>query len=254
MPVEARTTSDPNSPVEFSYERVHLHPPAVLLRLLTHEFGHKVNFDGPPLDDTSKILSFDSGRNLLDAVGAAVASLAERRGIIDSSFLLQDFFDCTSEAYGRQQYIGGNSPRRFPEQKNLNQYEVTIGKNVRDMRFGILEDASRVEFRAEIHEEAGCSPKAAMYERWTSVELIRVHKSLPGTQADPDELLAAKTIQGFNPLCTESGNLGFEISYGDSMRVRCEYSGSVAFSGFQKNLVHQKIQNKQTISRRRNQP
>jgi hypothetical protein len=77
--VEAKTEAEPKK-ITIDRKRFLDMSRAQRIALLTHEYFHFATVKGHPITDEEKIGEFETGRDLLNALGAAVAAVSEDRG------------------------------------------------------------------------------------------------------------------------------------------------------------------------------
>jgi hypothetical protein len=237
-PVDAMTQLGPKGPIEFNFFNVRYYTPSQLLQLISHEFGHKMEYQGINIDDNSPTLAFSKGRELLDAVAEALVLTAKKYNFVKDGYFIKDHFICTVDV-GPPHYIlipkEASSVRRFLDSLNFDQYDVSVGKLISDAEVCIEEryQKNKISFQIEIHEEAGCRPVADMNQRWTKIELVRFSKDnlieRSGQRPGP-EILASEIYPNFNPICQEPNNReSIGLNYGE-VRFECQYSGSAVGS------------------------
>jgi hypothetical protein len=230
--VDARTQLGPLGDIELNYLRVKFYSPFQMLTLVTHEFGHKVLFEGRSVEDNQPTLSFATGRMLLDSVGRAMATYAQQRGVIGSYFKLLDHFSCQVRASAGSTPMGssGFTGRNFANLQDFGRYETGIGIFPGNLDVFLIEPGfSEIHFKATIHEENSCSTTEAS-SRWTRLSLVRTYPSQMGRPTPPDEVLAEQTIDQWNPLCGDiSVRKPMQLGYGGYL-FECVYNGSTGSS------------------------
>ncbi len=204
-PVIAVTDKGPLGPVKMNYDKVKWLWPSQVIAVLGHEFGHKVEFQGIGnfIDDNKPIGPFKAasgGRNLLDAVGAALAWRAYELAFIGGYAGVDDVFSCSIKELvsGVENGTSGRSARLF-QNGSLDQYETGIGVLPRDTQCYAVEKGgqSQLFFRAKIHEGAGCRGEGAEEKRWTKLEIWRYFSDTSKAAV----LLISHTIPGSNLTC-----------------------------------------------------
>jgi hypothetical protein len=233
-PVAARTQLGPEGPIEFHLGSVQFLNPSQLIQLVSHEFLHKILFNGRYIEDNPPTAAYPNGRALLDAASQAISAHAERWRLIGTSLRLQDHFDCRIVFSGSGPSTGmrGSSPRRFSSKNEWNRFQLGIGHLPSDMEVYVLETLrSRIELRMLAHEENGCLPlsETATASRWTLLEIWRVpFEELPAASAhNRSSKLNELKLEGFHPAC--SPKQPFSIAWGQ-MEFSCRYIGSTADS------------------------
>lgn len=217
--VDARTPLGREGNIEFHYPAVRNFSPVQLLALMTHEFGHKVLFEGRYVEDNVPTATFAMGRALLDAVAFALTSFAQEERLVGTYFRLFDAFRCTiSIASGGTTGTQGGSPRLFEDHQNFDQFVTGIGVRPNDLQVWVIESAgSLLSFRAEIREAHGCH-QGETEGRGVKIEIVRQRL---GQQ---EEVVAAHQIDGWNPVCEESPR-SLSLEFG-SYRFECLFTGS----------------------------
>lgn len=78
LSVAAMTTPDEGAPLVVHSPTFQALSPSARVALMAHELGHHLREGGKIIDDTSPVGPFASGRELLDTIGASLATLAGR--------------------------------------------------------------------------------------------------------------------------------------------------------------------------------
>jgi hypothetical protein len=228
--VDARTHLGPTGDVEVNYPRVRFYSPFQVFTLITHEFGHKVLFNGKYLEDNQVTASFSTGRKLLDSVARALAVYAQKQGIIGNTFKLLDFYSCRirSRLGGAVLGSSGFSSRTFNETNSFNKYETGVGYQPGSFAVYLVEQQSfgEIHFRILIHEEAGCRGQEPS-RRWTDLSLFKVEPSFPGVVRKPDQLLTSQRIDGWNPVCETATPVRPMSLNWNGTEFTCVFSGSM---------------------------
>jgi hypothetical protein len=226
--VDARTQLGSAGDIELNYGRVKLYSPFQMLTIITHEFGHKVFFNGKVIEDNQVTPTFATGRMLLDNAGMAIATYAQKKGIIGSYFKLLDHFSCQIHSVPGANPMGasGFSSRTFSSQQVFGRYETGIGILPGNLDVYLIDSVtSEIHFRALIHEEASCSQEPTS-RRWTKLSLVRTYSAVGDQTNKPEEILTEKTIDLWNPICDEKASrFPMELSYGN-FKFECFYNGS----------------------------
>ncbi len=217
MPVAARTSLGKEGVIEFHRSSIEFLSPAIMLSLMIHEFGHKIQFNGAYIQDNLAVMNFPRGRNLLDAFGKAISYWAANKGYIGSNFTLRDLFDCEINSSAGKFRVRVSSPRRF-KGHNYERYEITMGEVPSDPRIEVPElSGDALLLRLRIAESQSCL--AANSERKSYLEVIRLIANSSNI-----ELVAKKEFLGFNPICDQSKH-SLSIEAG-GFRFSCLYVGS----------------------------
>lgn len=229
-PVDARTVLGPKGPIEFNFFNIRYYTPEQLLQLVTHEFGHKVLFQGSYVEDNSPTEAFPTGRDLLDGFAEAIVLAAKKHGYIKDGYILTDYFICSIHV-GPPSYIliptEAAAVRTFSDPKNLDAYDITIGSQEVGSEVCIEDrnQKSKISLRIEIHEEKGCQAVQSPSHRWTRIQLVRFQKNNSFEVSSP-EILVSQEISNFNPVCQRAERREpFGLNYGE-IRFECQYSGS----------------------------
>jgi hypothetical protein len=148
--VAAKTLTGPDGSVTFDYGLILRPIPKLLMALVAHETGHKVEFshgsaENPRLyiEDDAPVLAFATGRALLEPVGLAIANFAERNGIIGQQFSVRDKFYCEIRlASDIGYYQTGDDVREFlpspSEDKPYDAFRTGIGPD-RQLQVGVIQ-------------------------------------------------------------------------------------------------------------------
>lgn len=219
MIVAARTALGPEGPIELHRDSVKTILPTQGLFLLTHEFQHKVTFQGRNITDNETIGPFATGRDLLDQVSTALVSIARKNGKVGSQFGIRDMFDC--QAYVGETSIGARlSSSRLFQTEDLMSYETSIGKNPNDNSFFVpVTSNSSLNLRIVIAEPNNCGDTHAA--RKTLVQIVHTTKNLNG---DLTETIKESRELETNPICPDS-DPQMEIA-SPQVRFTCKYYGS----------------------------
>lgn len=217
--VDARTQLGSEGEIEFFYPQIRNFAPAQLLTLITHEFGHKVSYEGRFVEDNAPTRAFSSGRALLDAAGFALTTFAEDQAIVGRYFRLFDSFSCTVTGVGGSWGTQGASPRLFTERGDFDRFEAGIGIRPNDLVVWALEAPGiRLHFRAELREAHGCRI-AETDGRGVKLAIVREN-----TRHHSEEEVASQAIDGWNPVC-ESDPRPLKLEFGGYV-FECAYAGS----------------------------
>lgn len=218
MIVSARTELGPAGPIEIHRDSVKVLAPTQVLFLLTHEFLHKVFFQGRSVSDNEQIGPFAYGRDLLDSVASSLVAVAKRKGKIGTQFGIRDIFQCRAESSGVQFGAQIVSSRLF-QTENLMSYETSVGKNPLDGSIFFQErSTTNLRLRFTIKEPNNCGADDS--GRGMSVQIVRSSLSPNSKQ---EEVLATLNI-AVNPMCPLA-NTSFEISH-QQIKFSCVYFGS----------------------------
>lgn len=224
--VAARTPKGRSGDVEFDRDLVNVMGPQNLMLLVAHEFGHKSEFEGRYLDDTTPIGPFANGRSFLDALGQAVVDLAKKRGMIGDHFGLIDHFNClVRQASGQPVGLMTASSRVFLDNTQLN-YEAGFGYRPTSPGPIVYDSAeSTVEMRLKVIDARHCDELEEFKSRRSTV-LEMIHNFLPTVQhPEPrQEILQRKVIQAYNPMC-ETTKQDLQLKYKDIV-FSCRYFGT----------------------------
>ena len=218
-PVAAMTPLGPEGDVLLHYGSLRSFWPTTLLALLGHEFGHKVRFRGGFISDASPIGPFnfpEGGRILLDAVGAGFAQYAAAHGWVGTYQGVEDRFKCSVAKVSTP----CNGPRLY--YGNPAVYETGIGNLPKDVEweYAQTEKGPYLRPRILIHEEQGCRAKVDPKSRWTLLELWQV-----SDQGRKKTRLSQVLLEGYNPICGDSGTKDLVLSY-DDLKFQFSYVGS----------------------------
>ena len=217
MPVAARTLLGKDGPIEFHRSSIEFMSPSLMLALMVHEFGHKVEFRGTNIEDNLPVMNFSRGRDLLDAFGKAISNIAIRKGYIGSNFGLRDLFDCEVGSSAGKFRGRFSLPRKFKGQ-DYQKYEITMGETPSDPRIEMPElSGDTLMLRLRVSESESCLTSNP--NRKSHLEVIRLFENSSNT-----ELIATKDFLGFNPVCDQSKH-SLAIEAG-GFRFTCHHVGS----------------------------
>lgn len=237
MRVAAMTPSGPQGPVTFDYELIARRTPHLMVSLLAHELGHKVEFNHGAdarqyvLDD-EPILGFSTGRALLDATGLALSNLAMQKGIIGAAFLIKDRFYCEVRISPIHAfYQAGDDTRDFAtdEDRPYDVFRAGIGPS-RGLQVGLVQRDSCLDLRLELVEGDGCRSGPSPRTRSVDLAIYRVFPPVPDQPTRSPVLLREHRIEGFNPACEDdprARELPMAIEAG-GVTFTCFYKGMSA--------------------------
>lgn len=219
MIVAARTQLGKMGPIELHRDSVKTMMPTQVLFLITHEFQHKVVYDGKSVSDNERIGPFGSGRDLIDAVSSALVAVARRKGKVGSQFGIRDIFDCRATV-GDSQFGARISTSRLFLSENLMSYESSIGRNPADGSIFVpVSQNISLALRVMISEPNNCGDP--VLGRKTIVQVVRAEEQPSGTLNE--EVIESQELLS-NPMCPGS-DPKLEISSGQ-VRFQCQYYGS----------------------------
>ncbi|QLY25164.1 hypothetical protein [Bdellovibrio sp. KM01] len=217
MSVAARTSLGPEGAIEFHRDSMRTMAPVQVLFLITHEFEHKVLFEGRAVTDNEKIGPFKSGRDLLDAVATSLVSVAKRKGKIGSQFGIRDLFACDA-SNGTGQFGAQIAGSRLFQDENLMTYETSVGGNPMEGSIYFQEDYNSVlRLKFVITEPNNCGEETN--GRKTVVQILRSK----ATDKGRDETVVSTVIFADNPIC--KSNLRMIVRYGE-IQFSCQYFAS----------------------------
>lgn len=211
--VAAMTLTGPEGPITFDYELIAARTPKLLMALLLHEVGHKVAFAHSSnseerlyVQDEGALMSFASGRALLDHVGLALANYALERRIIGQAFFLRDAFHCQISVDGHSFYQSGDDIRTFlPTEDSVpfGAYESGIGGS-RKTKMAVKVDDRCLSFRLLLHERKNCAAASdalvTEQDRFTKLELW---ESSSKDSKQTQFKIGEHHIPRWNPTCEE---------------------------------------------------
>jgi len=240
--VAARTWLGAEGPITFDYELIASRSPRLLLALLIHETGHKVTFhyeskQGSKLhvEDDLPVLSFATGRQLLDSAGLAMAEYAVRERLIGDTYALVDQFWCkiTFNDASRPIIVSTANERDFlndaSQANRFAAFDMIIGyPKPAGIKIGDGENCLAFHLRA--HEEADCQDAHDPATRYTEMEIYRIFKRKPGEAPRPNEAVATKRLNDFNPACAAVPDVTDQpmTIATPSMTFTCQYKGAQA--------------------------
>ena len=220
MIVAARTELGPKGPIELHRDSVKTLTPAEALFLITHEFLHKVAYEGAYVTDNDEIWPFRRGRYLLDAAAKYLTNLAKRAGHIGTYFGIDDTFECNYSISGTLSSGGFFRSRRMYFSNDFMSYESSLGKTPLDGTPKIPDSPnSWIGLSFKITEPNNCLEPSS--NRKTSLKVLRWTR-LPD-RSHRSEVLSELEL-GYNPMCPKSSTK-FEISW-EKIQFSCEYFGS----------------------------
>lgn len=224
MPVAARTQLGPEGVVEFHRESVKLMAPSQVLHLISHEFGHKSAFLSRYITDNERVGAFASGRELLDAVAAAVVATAKRARLIGSQYGLRDSFTCVTLVGDTPVGMRASSARYFLSDDLLS-YQTSLSRYSTDPVIFVPESPqSDLVFRVVVSEPSNCAGhEHFVEERGTELAILRFTKA-QGTSPSKEETLVSLKLPGYNPMCEKTPS-DFGLVFG-SVRFSCRYYGT----------------------------
>lgn len=239
----ARTGLGPKGAIEFHRDSIKAAAPATILFLLSHETTHKVSYLGHYVTDNERVGAFATGRELLDTVADALVEVAKNLGLIAMSYELRDKFQCYAKPIGSPLKLRASfSTPRFFFDKNLMSYETVISRNPTAADSNLAYDESPntiLVYRSVTFDSANCSDdKSGPKDRWTRLELIRIHKAQNPGEADQNELIQVTELPGFNPIC-EKNPPTLKITT-ELVEFGCTYSGSEGTAIPKKTALRQK--------------
>lgn len=218
MMVAARTQLGPEGVVELHRESVKTMIPTQILFLLTHEFLHKVPFEGRYVTDNERVPEFVQGRHLIDAVASALVSVARKKGKIGTQFGVRDIFECQVHVNDSKIGVVISSSRLF-NSEDLMSYQTSIGHHPMDGAIYVPETKNtNLQLRMMIVEPKNCGGST---DRRITLEIVRAKKNSNGVKLD--EVVSAYELAQ-NPMCPGS-NSKFDIGY-KNVHFFCGYFGS----------------------------
>jgi hypothetical protein len=197
--VVARTSYGPAGVIQFNRMLLSRLGPQQVLLLLTHEFGHKVNFDSEVVRDNVPFGSYPTGREFLDDLGAGFVHVAIKYGMIGRQFGLSDTFICQIRGNGQFPSQHAFSERRVFYGESLKNYDAGFGREGERMSPVLLTPEGDISLKLITHDDDSCvdSPEANQARR-TIYSVIRT-KVVNGQPNE--EVLASREFEGLNPLC-----------------------------------------------------
>lgn len=230
--VAAQTQLGPQGNIDFHYDSIRTMSPGELMALLTHELGHKVDYQGSPVSDFEPTAAFASGLELLDAAGRAIANKAIDLGLISDHFGFYDLYQCqvvTDDDESKPKLIvSGGSIRKFFKQHVFDRYQSTIGHHPTDLAIKIYdtESQSHLALKVQVFEETDCDLNRPD-GRSLSLEVVREFEENGKIKS---ESLNQLINDGYNPICEpEEQRQSFTIS-GGIATFSCQYMGGLALS------------------------
>lgn len=222
--VAAITRKGPEGDIKFNYKKISNYHPAVLLALLTHEIGHKIEFPrgNVYVDDNDPIGPFAEGRDLLDAAGHALSQNASRNLIIGPRFSVKDKFTCGIKQEGSFPSESTNEVRRiFSTTSNpFGNYRFGVGPEF-GWTWTAGEDRTCISFELSIQEMANCNKSG---NRATNLKLVRYFPEGDDGMTPNPELIEEKVILDYNPACSWTRLEPLELNYHDAT-FYCVYRG-----------------------------
>ncbi len=200
--------------------------PEIVLGLIAHEVLHKVQFQGRSLRDNEVVAPFASGRHLMDNYTKALVAVAKRHGKVGANFGVRDWFEC-NVSVGTVKFVHLASSFRQFLSADLNSYRTSLSKFPGDVTVGVSEGpASSLLFRVVVHEPANCADMVS--GRQTEMEIVRVFSRQRDQPQKPEEVVAARLLKNFNPICSEE-NPSISMAF-ENIAFECNYFGSEAMT------------------------
>lgn len=209
-PVMAITDCGKEGAIFFHFSGVRLLSPGRLFHLMTHEFLHKVPFEGreclQDLDTPGPFNEIEGGRRLLDAMADAMVIYAKGVGKIAQDMGISDSFNCVirnpkDSFVLRHEALG---TRLFFEDATSGNYTAGIGLLPRDGNCQ-LENSQlsyKVSLSIKIDEKGNCDHQDQKELRKTTVTLVKSYTSKdPNIPVKESEVLEESVYEGVNPLC-----------------------------------------------------
>ena len=233
--VDARTLLGPDGDIEFHRDSIKLYSPIQMMKLISHEFGHKLIFQEKSIGDDEPFPPFDTGREFLDAVAASLTNYAQNSGLIGSQFGLRDHFVCRIELNGFK-VPSLNSTLRRTFDSGFKRYETSLSKLPKDPLIAIGESSeTNLVFQVVIHETQGCKkienePGVVSPLRSTTLRILRSparNKNLThnNRKSHVEEIiLVERVLEGFNPICEEKSPY-FGLEY-QNVSFKCRHDGT----------------------------
>jgi hypothetical protein len=211
--VAAGTECGPVGPILFHYDTVRTYSPRQLFHLLSHEFGHKVEFlDRPCVTDIEPIGAFDEpggGRKLMDAFAEALTMEAVERNEVGEIFALQDSFACgwTNQATGDGFESTVVAQRVVFDKGVFDRFETGVSLLPRDSFCEFKngrEPGVKYLPRLKISENSGCRQSKDTSVRRSELSVLKVFDPLPDGSTPPAEEILSQVFEGVNPICEDN--------------------------------------------------
>jgi hypothetical protein len=181
-----------------------------MFQLLTHEFFHKVPFEGQTclqdLDTPGPFNEEGGGRRLIDAMAEALTLYAIGSGRLGADLGISDSFSCQIKA-ADSLFINRStalSARLFSGEKTSGIYLAGVGNSPHDGECS-MESANldfSVSLKIAIKESGNCENPSNSELRSTTVRLVKSYSSSnPNVPPKAQEILKEKRLPGINPLC-----------------------------------------------------
>lgn len=218
--VVARTPYGSEGVIEFNRPLLSRLGPQQVLQLLTHEFGHKVSYQGQIVRDNNPVGPYKTGREFLDELGAAFLHIAVKNGMIGRQFGIMDTFSCM--VYGNGEYPSQHAYTRYRLFKgdSLKNYESGFGVTGERADPVLLLPDGELSLRFVVRDEDSCVDSSeANASRRTEYAVVKTTFDQLGSPQE--EILASREIPGFNPLCSAESETQF-IEW-DRFHFVCSY-------------------------------
>jgi hypothetical protein len=240
--VAAKTLTGPEGSVTFDYGLILRRSPKLLMALVAHETGHKVEFrhgirQNPRLyiEDDAPVLAFATGRALLDAAGLAIANFAEHIGIIGQQFSVRDKFYCEIKPSngGIGFYQSGDDEREFltpqSDETPYNAFRSGISPD-RKLQVGVTQGNTCLSLDLMMNEVSGCLADGNITDRYVDLKVYRLFRPEPDGTVRPPVLLTGRRIDNWNPACEEEQParerpMAIEV---EGLVFTCTYKGMAA--------------------------
>lgn len=222
MPVSARTELGEAGPIEFHLDSIKLMAPKLLFHLISHEFQHKSTYRNHNPTDNDPLGPFPYGRDLIDAVAAAITKVAIKTSRIGSEFVLRDSFECKIRSGSSQFGIRAATQRWFFDSTLVN-YKLSLSEQPSDPLIYVSDSVnSKIVYQLDVTDTKHCQNLSDPSMRQTRVALWRVFDD-PNV---PSVLLSEQKFPGINPLC-EKVPPEFSADF-QTIHFECRYYGSSA--------------------------